>query len=56
MLVKKITKLAKNSIIKFHGKNRLYLEKALKRKFDNLYIIRLPSIFDKHIKKIFYMT
>tara|TARA_A100001035_G_C27787036_1_gene504988 strand:- start:1444 stop:2382 length:939 start_codon:yes stop_codon:yes gene_type:complete len=36
-----------------YGKNRLYLEKALKRKFDNLYIIRLPSIFDKHIKKNF---
>lgn len=36
-----------------YGKNRLYLEKVCKKKFDNLYIIRLPSIFDKHIKKNF---
>ena len=36
-----------------YGKNRLYLEKACKTKFDNVYIIRLPSIFDNHIKKNF---
>ncbi|WP_440655571.1 sugar nucleotide-binding protein [Candidatus Pelagibacter sp. HIMB1509] len=36
-----------------YGKNRLYLEKVCKKKFDNFFVIRLPSIFDKHIKKNF---
>jgi hypothetical protein len=36
-----------------YGKNRLYLEKSCKKMFKNSYIIRLPSIFDNHIKKNF---
>lgn len=36
-----------------YGKNRLYLEKMCKKKFENFFVIRLPSIFDKHIKKNF---
>lgn len=34
-----------------YGQNRLYLETYLKNRFDNIYIVRLPSLFGKHLRK-----
>ena len=36
-----------------YGKNRRFLEKFCEKNFEKLLIIRLPSIFGKHIKKNF---
>lgn len=33
--------------------NRLYFENCMKKQFNNLYIIRLPGLIGKHIKKNF---
>lgn len=35
----------------FYGKHRLLLEDFVKQKFNKYYIIRLPGLFGKHLKK-----
>jgi len=52
--------VTENSIMKsenlhVYGKNRLFAEKFVQENFKNFNIIRLPVLFGKNLKKIFYM-
>ncbi|EJU23470.1 NAD dependent epimerase/dehydratase domain protein [Peptoanaerobacter stomatis] len=37
----------------FYGKNRLYLERFVEKRFDNYLIVRLPALYGENIKKNF---